>query len=64
MRAQRAPGDIPGGEVGFRADNDTWYLVKTAEVDDFVVHDLDHVEGLAGGDGVHEDEAVDANSML
>ena len=56
--------DIPLLQVGLGADDNTRNLIHSAEVDDFVVHDLDHVERLARGDRVDEHEAVDADRML
>ena len=51
-------------EVSLGTDDDAWYGVESAEGDDLVVHDLNHVERFAGGDGVHEDVTVNANGML
>ncbi len=38
--------------------------MHAAKVDDLVIDDLNHVEGLVVCDGIDEDEAVDANCML
>ena len=58
------PWDVPRGQVGLRADDDARYLVEAAEIDDLVVHDLDHVEGLARRHRVDEHEAMDADRVL
>ena len=51
-------------EITFGADNDTGQICEAAKVYNLIVDDLDHVEGVAGGDGVHEDIAVDADGVL
>lgn len=51
-------------KVCFRADDNTRNLLDTTEIDDLVVYYLDHVERISGGDGVHQDEAMDTNSVL
>ena len=69
MRARGAVGSecarcLPGLQVDFGADHHTGDGVHAAEVDDLVVHDLDHVEGLVICDRVDENVAMDANGML
>ena len=59
-----ARGDTPLWQVGLGPDNYAWYLVHTTEIDNFVVHDLHHLERLLGRDGVDENVAVDADGML
>lgn len=51
-------------EVRLRADDDAGNLLDSTKVDDLVVYDLDHVERIPRGDGIHEDEAMDTDSML
>jgi len=51
-------------EVHFGADDDAGDIHYAAEVDDLVIDDLHHVEGLAGRNGVHEDVSVDADGVL
>ncbi len=55
---------IPVLEVYLGAYDYTGNGVHAAEVDNLVVHDLNHVEGLVVCYGVHEDEAMDADGML
>lgn len=38
--------------------------IHPTEVNNLVVHDVDHVEGFVVRDGIHEDIAVDANSVF
>ena len=57
-------GSIPGLQVDFGTDYYTGDGVHAAEVDDLVVHDLDHVEGLVICDRVDENVAMDADGML
>ena len=54
----------PLGQVRFGAHNDTRDLIHSTEIDDLVVHNLDHFERLSAVDGVDEHIAVDANCML
>lgn len=51
-------------KVHFGADDDAGYVHYATEVDDLVVDDLDHVERLAGRDGVHEDVSMDAYGVF
>jgi len=51
-------------EITFGADNDTGQFCDATKVYNLIVDDLDHVEGVPGGDGIHEDIAVDADGML
>lgn len=51
-------------EITFGADNDTGQICEAAKVYNLIVDDLDHVEGVAGGDGVDEDVAMDADGVL
>lgn len=63
-RRTREPRHIPILQIGFRADYDARYLVQAAKIHDFVVDNLNHVEGLARRDRVHEDEAVNTDGMF
>ena len=51
-------------EITFGADNDTGQICEAAKVYNLIVDDLDHVERVAGGDGVDEDVAMDADGVL
>ena len=51
-------------EITFRTDNNTGKFCDAAKVYNLIVDDLDHVEGVARGNGVHEDIAMDSDGML
>jgi hypothetical protein len=51
-------------EIALGADDDARDLGDAAKVDDLVVHDLDHVERVAGGDAVDEYVAVYPDGVL
>lgn len=51
-------------KVHLRADHDAGDGVLAAEFGDLVIDDAHHIERLARGDRVHEDEAMDAYCML
>ena len=51
-------------EVHLRANHDAGDSVLAAEFGDLVIDDAHHVEGLARGDGVHENEAMNTYCML
>ena len=51
-------------QVGLGTDYDARNLLDTTEVYDFVVDDLNHLEGASRGDGIDKDETMDANSMF
>ena len=57
-------GSIPGLQVDFGTDYYTRDGVHAAEVDDLVIYDVHHIERLVVCDRVHEDVAMDADSML
>ena len=57
-------GDIPILQVDFGAYYYTGNGVHAAEVDDLVIDDMDHVEGLVICDRVHEDVSMNANGMF
>lgn len=51
-------------KIRLGTDDNAGNLLNSTEVDDLVMYDLNHIEGIPRGDGVHEDEAMDTNSML
>jgi hypothetical protein len=55
---------LPLWKVYLGTDYDTRDLFDSTEVDNLVIHDLDHVKGISGGDRVDENKAMDANGML
>jgi hypothetical protein len=55
---------LPLWKVYLGTDYDTRDLFHSTEVDNLVIHDLDHVKGISRGDRVDENKAVDADSMF
>jgi hypothetical protein len=55
---------LPLSEVILGTDDDARYRAHATEVDDLVINDLDHVEGLPRGDGIHENETVDTDGVF
>lgn len=51
-------------QIALGAYNNTGNLRQTAEINDLVIDNLDHFEGVAGGDGVYEDIAMDPDRVL
>lgn len=51
-------------EVALLADDDTRHFGLARVVENLVVHDGDHVEGLPVCDAVDQDVAMDANSVF
>jgi len=39
--------DVPLLQISFGTDDNAWNVLEATEVDDFVVDDLDHVEGVS-----------------
>ena len=50
-------------QIRFGTHNDTWDLGIAGESDDLVIHNLDHIERITRRDRVHEDEAMDPDSV-
>jgi hypothetical protein len=55
---------VPLWKVYLGADYDTGDLFDPTEVDNLVINDLDHVEGISRGDRVDENKTVDPNGMF
>ena len=58
------PRDSPLFQVCFGTHDDAGDLIHSAEINDFVIDDLDHVEGFAGRDRIDEHVSVNANGMF
>ena len=54
----------PLRKVYLGADYNTGDLFNPTEVDNLVINDLDHVEGISRGDRVDENKTVDSDGML
>ena len=55
---------LPLWKVRLRADDNARNLLNSTKVDNLVVYDLYHIERIPRCDGVHKDEAMDADGML
>jgi hypothetical protein len=51
-------------QVQLGAHNDTRDVLEPAEIHNFVVNDLDHVERALGRNGVDQDIAMDPNGVF
>jgi len=51
-------------EVHLGSDDNTWNVGDPTEVNNLVIDNLNHLERIAGADGINKDIAMNANSML
>ena len=51
-------------QITLRPHNHAWNLANSAKIDDLIVHDLDHVERVLGGDGVNQDVTMYPDGIL
>lgn len=56
--------DEPSLKIGFGANNDTRNIRHATEIDDLVVHNLDHIKGISRCHRVYEDIAMNSDHML
>jgi len=51
-------------EVHLGSNDNTWDVGDPTEVDNLVIDNLNHLERIAGADGINKDIAVNADGML
>jgi hypothetical protein len=56
--------NIPGLEIYLGSNNDARNIIHPTKVHNLIVHNLNHVEGIARGDRVDKNIAMYADCML